>query len=343
MQVTRFPFKRTVVCAVAALTVVLLTAVAVSYLPTSRQKMCRSVAMMECRSYYVVRAGGEPLFCFRSLSSDTLLQGVDTAAAKIAEVDYMPACWVNRWALVPSCRGRLLTRETGNADSVRSWMERHGDWMIAREKARMEREMKALDHKASELKYYLNVHNVQDEGFNTVSQYAVKVNHDKDSVAHILDKLKHLRKGVRITVAQVSDYTLLERTEAGKQKRIPCRRRSLRDKSGFILLQTIDGKTPDGACAQSLHGWFPWRADEGDLVFVAGFSGMDRVAFDASSAVAAIAPGHVTGADGRHNIPQILAPDGSPVFSQNGCFLGLSCQGKVVGTKELARLFKNIR
>lgn len=343
MQVTRFHVKRTVACAVAALTVILLAVVAVSYLPTSRQKMCRSVAMMECRSYYVVRAGGKRLFCFRTLSPDTLLAGVDTAAAKIAEVDYMPACWVNRWAFLPSCKGRLLTREKGNADSVRSWMARHGEWMLVREKARMEREMKALDHKASELKYYLNVHNVQDEGFNTVSQYAVKVNHDKDSVAHILGKLKHLRAGARIAVDHVTDYTLLERTEAGKQKRIPCRRCSSKDESGFVLVQTIDGKTPDGACAQSLHRWLSWRADEGDLVFVAGYSGMNRVAFDASSSVADIAPGHVTGADGRHNIPQILAPDGSPVFSQNGCFLGLSCQGKVVGTKQLARLFKNIR
>ncbi len=335
--------KRMAGCVVAVVVILWVVMAGLSYLPTSRDKMDQSVAMMECRSYYAVRADGKPLFCFQDLTSDTLFSCVDTAAVEIARVSYAPACWVNASVFIPSCKGRLVTCMSGNGDSVRAVVAKHGDRIVAHEIAVLEREEKALEHKASELKYYLNVHGVQDEGFNSVSKYAVKVNHEKDSVSHILSRLRQLRQNVRLDVSYVTDYTLLVRSAKGKLERKPCRPLSSRDAYGFVLVQTKDATTPDGACAQNLHNWLPWKAAEGDLIFVPGYGGMSRPAFDACKAIANLTPGHVTDATGKHNIPQLLAPDGSPVYSQNGCFVGLTCQGRVIDTKTLARLFKTVK
>ncbi len=343
MKFSAFKYKRVAGCVVAVIVLLGVVMTSFSYLPTSRSKMERSVAMMECRSYYAVRVDGKPLFYFQNLTSDTLFSRVDTAAIEIAQVSYTPACWVNACAVIPSCRGRLVTYVDGNGDSVKAVVSKHRGRILAHEIAVLEKEEKILEHKALELKYYLNVHGVQDEGFNSVSKYAVKVNHEKDSVSHILARLRHLHQKARIDVAYVTDYTLLVRSANGKLERKPCRPLSSRDAHGFVLLQTKDATTPDGACTQNLHNWLSWTADDGDLIFVPGYGGMSRPAFDAGKATANLTPGHVTDATGKHNIPQLLAPDGSPVYSQNGCFLGLTCQGRVIGTKTLARLFKTVK
>ncbi len=340
MKISKNSVKRAVACAVVAIVVLSLVVAAVSYLPTSRGKMTSSVALVECRSYYAVKVDGKRLFCFNALTPDTLFERIDTAAAGVPTVSYSPGCWVQTGVLWPSCRGRLVAHVAGRGDSVRTLVNHSGARLLACETDRLQQEEEKLSHKAAELKYYLNVHGVQDEGFNSVSEYDVKVRHDKDSVSHILALLRRVRQGAKVEAVRILEFTLLMRGENGKLERRPCRMLSQPDSRGFVLLQTADRSTPAGICAQSFHRWLPWRANEGDLVFSAGYDGMNSPAFDAAQSEASLTPGHVTDTKKRLNMPRLLTPDGSPVFSQRGCFLGLAWRGQVVETDALFSVLK---
>ncbi len=339
MNISALNKKRIAGCAVFFVLLVLLVMAAVAYWPTSRNRMCHSVAVMECRSYYTVHVGGKPLFCFRGLTADTLFDQVDTAAVEASSVTYSPACWAIGSTWVSSCKGRLITHVLAKGDSVRSLASKLAQHIVERQTEELQKEEKALKHKASELKYYLTVHSVQDEGFNAVSKYAVKVNHEKDSVTHLLERLRHISQHARLTVSYTTDFTLLTRNVKGKLQRIPCRQLSVCDGNGFVMVQTQDKATPDDATPQHFHKWLAWSGKADDLVFVPGFAGMGSAGFDVRTATARITPGHML-TDSRHNIPSLLAPDGSPVFSHQGCFLGLTCQGRVVSPRQIKTLFE---
>ena len=188
-----------------------------------------------------------------------------------------------------------------------------------------------------------------------MSKYAVKVNHEKDSVTHLLERLRHISQHARLTVSYTTDFTLLIRNGKGKLQRIPCRQLSVCDGNGFVMVQTQDKATPDDATSQHFHKWLAWSGKADDLVFVPGFAGMGSAGFDVRTATARITPGHML-TDSRHhsqqhccalaynlirhNSPSLLAPDGSPVFSHQGCFLGLTCQGRVVSPRQIKTLFE---
>ncbi len=340
MKISKVLMKRVVVCAAIAIVALLLVVEVMSYLPTSREQMEHSAVLVECRSYYAVNVNGKRIFCFNALTPDTLFQRIDTTASGMPTVSYSSACWIRTGMFLPTCRGRMVAHVAGHGDSVRTLVNRFGAQLVTREINHLQQKEEELTHKAAELTYYLNVHGVQDEGFNSVSEYAVKVRHEKDSVAHILALLRSVRQGAKVEAMHIMEYTLLTHNDKGKLVRYPCRPLSTIDKHGFVLLRTSDGSTPAGIRAQSFHRWQPCHPHEGDLVFTVGYGGMNGPAFDATKSEASLSPGHVVDASGRFNVPRLLASDGSPVFSQRGCFLGLAWHGKVIGVDELSSLLK---
>lgn len=340
MGMSKVPKKRVALWLSVVIVIILLILTILSYLPSSRDNMVRSVALVECRSYYSVKVDGKRLFYFSALTRDTLFERVDTVTVNVSKVNFLPACWVRPSMLWPFCQGRMVVSMSSRGDSLRTFANREGMRLLEREMDRLVETEKSIAHVILELDYYLNVHNVQEEGYNLVSTYVVKACHDRDSVSKVLSLLRGVRHGAKVEVVPVKEFSLLTYDENGKLVRRPCRMLSQSDSSGLMILQTEDGTSPDGICSQSLHRWLPWRCSKGDQVFAVGYGGINTSVFDATKSEASLTSGSIVDDNGRLDMPRLLVPDGSPVFSRNGCFLGLVCDGRVVSADVLSSSLK---
>ncbi len=340
MNISKTSVRRFALWLSIVIVALLLILTTLSYLPASRDNMLRSVALVECRSYYSVNVDGKRLFCFSALTRDTLFERIDTVAANISKVNFLSACWVRSSMLWPFCQGRMVVHMPSRGDSLCTLANREGVRLLEREKDRLVETEKSIAHVVLEMDYYLNVHNVQEEGYNLVSTYVVKACHDRDSVSKVLALLRGVRHGAKVEVVPVREFSLLTRDEKGKLVRLPCRMLSQSDRNGFALLQTEDGKSTDEICSQSLHRWLSWCCSKGDQVFAVGYGGINGPAFDAAKSEASLTSGYIVDDNGRLDMPRLLVPDGSPVFSRNGSFLGLVCGGHVVSADVLSSSLK---
>lgn len=330
-------------CVFLLLTVLLLAA----YYPVSRADMTGSVAMVECRSFYTVKIGGRTAFFFGGIGPDTTLVGLGTDSLQAVRTTLSAACWTRRYALLPSCRGRLLVSEdtTGGAQVCRQ-TERQFATIVRKERKRLSAIVAAYTHEASELKYYLSVHGVQDEGFNDISGYADRLSHSCDSVRRLLAMLEKIDTGAGASVTHTVRFTLLTHDADGKSVRQPCLRLTDHSPQGFSLIQTADGQTPSEARPVYFHTLGQWPVSDGDMVFIASFAGMGSKAFTPGKGSAALLPARlrVLSADSvAHDLSRRLAPDGSPVFSRSGHLIGISRNGCVVREGTLHSLFKQAR
>ena len=128
--------------------------------------------------------------------------------------------FVNRYSFLPSCKGRIWV----NIDST-IWRNRYKN---VNPLTFLEAKTDSLDSvyedakwKVSELNYYLHSHNVTDEGFNRISDYAHREILLRDSAKKMLDSIARIKKGhqLRIQFKQklIAHYTL---QQAGDGKKI---------------------------------------------------------------------------------------------------------------------------
>ena len=84
--------------------------------PFSVKRMAACTALVECKSHYELLADGKPVVCFKtlgdSLAPECLSLNTDST---VTTCTYTTAIWVNRWPLLPSCAGLMLT---ANGDST---------------------------------------------------------------------------------------------------------------------------------------------------------------------------------------------------------------------------------
>ena len=129
------------------------------------------------------------------------------------------------------------------------------------------------------LKYYLRVHGVQDEGYHDITRYyrrqdrqlqrLLSLQRDtKRQTAIITQRISILRKA--LANLSGAKFTTQARYEAivqeGKQRqRYPLHAVAERSRQGYLLLQRTDSITPDSARAVSMVAW-PRMLDEEALV-----------------------------------------------------------------------------
>ena len=130
------------------------------------------------------------------------------------------------------------------------------------------------------------------------------------------------------------EYTAIYRSAEGKLVRTPLRLVGSVD--GMALLQTADGKTPEGAAAVSL---LPWNMDDNCEARAVGFPTIGEEGMECDTVSAQILPTQVE--QGRkHRLPRMLGSDGTPVFSTKGRFIGMVC-GDTIATRRAIRRILN--
>lgn len=300
--------------------------------PENAETIRRSALVVEVTTWHEVDAGGKAVLYFSEMQGDSALVRVTHHRDSALHRHYSAGCWVNKWPGIPSCFGRLASVDVAE-EKVRPRSDADVAQMC---REAVELELKALKGQKAELDYYLRSHGVQDNGYQQIAALAGHVRQSYDECLRSKAILDSLGNGVRLGVATRSTYKATYRDESGKRHSVPCRLLTRDERTGAIMLQANDGLTPDGAHALSL---LPWRHNGDGAIRVAGFPGLGVKGIESDTVSVRLLPGHST-KYGRHDIPAVLAPDGSAVFTAHGQFLGLTRGKEIVERTLLRKLFE---
>ncbi len=311
---------------------------AYSYLPVSRDNMKRSVAVVQCDYYFVIADGHRMVAYFGGVKQDSTLDIFSTDRLNAIQHTYHAACWVNKLALLPSCKGRLIAAmDTHTADSLTVTVANHLDRILQKETDYLKSELKRLQFKKEELRYFLSIHDVMDEGYNMISQYATMVNHQCDSVTKLLKVLKQEKNHNMLRVKYVAKYKVLYMDDSLKQRVIPCvLTEGALLNNRYAALRTHNSETPNGTHALYFHLWPTMGVRVKSTVFAAGYTPDVLAGGYGGKRSVVLMPGTIMDKKGRlarTDIPTTVMSDGGAAFSANGFFVGLMQDGMVMNEK----------
>lgn len=306
-----------------------------TFMPLPAENMKRSVALIEAFSRYELLADGKPVAFFSSINDSLQPEGMSPSADQdTATKTYATACWVNRWPLLPSCNGLLLTANSDSAAAKRlAAANRRMPEIIRKAIEDTRTKVGLLNKTIEETGYYMKTHNVNDDGYNIIAEYAEGLEQRKAKAERLLSVLTAASEGRQTAMRLVTKYTVISKDTAGNTLRTPCSLLTTDNTKPLILLQTNDRRTPGGAVTLYPHLWLTPQIDSGDGITTAAFPGCRLYGYRPDKAKPQISSGTATGKD-CHDMPTVLAPDGSPVFTANGVFAGISVKGRVIKPAE---------
>lgn len=315
-----------------------------SFLPFSVERMKRSSALIEYISYYELKAEGKTVAWFKTLNDSCMPETISLSAeTTVMNKSFITGCWVNEYPFIPSCKGFIITT---NPDSTACAMlmtaNRKTHEMIRRKSEKLSGTIKELNKKGEELDYYLSVHNVNDDGYNTMADYADLIRKRKEHAEKIQAALHEALKKQKLSIRLIQKYTALHKDKAGKTQHITCRTITQQSANPFCLIQTKDNAMPPGASALYLHRWPVAKPDNGDEIAAASHPGCTLTGFNPDKSSAKVFNGTVTTA-GKHDVPPLLAPDGTAIFSPHGQLQGISYRGMIIPPGYFGFRIKSLR
>ena len=253
-----------------------------------------------------------------------LVSGKDTVKLTADSV-HQEGVWVNRHWWWASCDGRVLTvSPTSRVTTV--------DVSIICDSISTLLHRKEIERK--ELAYYLRSHGVMDEGYAKIAAYANRQSKRTDSLKQMLIAIqkacptdstgKKSEKAKKTRFVLRCDYRVSWYDGNNKLRSVACKpvTRKLTDKAAPLILHTRRYVKPWGVYAVRN---VPWGAAKHRKILTA------KIIRDEKTA-----PYHsiiVTGnywQDRGHDIPELFATDGAPVFTQHGRFIGIIRGGGVM-------------
>lgn len=302
-----------------------------SFWPSSARQMKRSVAIVACQSWYEMVCKGKTILYFSDIAADTALVRPSLQQDSCVRTTYSTGVWVNRYAFMPSCRGRMLTVMTkpNEINQQDAWK------LIEKEKERNQKRIRQLRDQLKELNYYLRINNVHDEGYNTVAAYAYEKEDEKAHCIRLAQLFDTVRKTDRPQLIRKAVYTAYYRLPNGECQQVRMREVGSSKQCQTVLLQTVGRKTPTGVAPLSI--FFVNGKSHGAALAV-GYGGLGVKELASSDASCSIIP--TTLHDNRHDLPAVLGGDGSPVFSTRGYFIGITKGNEVITRSQLRDLLR---
>lgn len=229
--------RRVIISIVATIASLAMVAMFVWWLwKPSEATLAKSVAVVERTGCYLLEADGRPLL---ALGYDTL---------------YTPAVWANRYALFPSCKGRLATPIVGRRDSMERWpAAKIQAWARDRLSAD-DSTAQSLRRQAASIGYYLKVHGVQDEGYHEIARHAQRLRSRLDNINATDSVLRKALASKAIGFRRHEQYHIIYNSD-GKQRKVGCAIERARVADGYLLLRAAGKTLPKSAKAVSLWLW----------------------------------------------------------------------------------------
>lgn len=297
--------------------------------PVGALRMQRSTVLMERRAYYSLSSNGKDVFYFSGVSADSLFVGISTDSDSAMTVDCSAGFWINRWALFPSCLGRLVTSFVP-IDSVTV----ASTTLLANQREYCSNEIKRLSAVGRELKYYLRSHSASDEGFNRVATYNENVLDDLRRLRMLYELIDSVTShGGDFIINKHERFTAFYHGLFRHSKSVDCN--VLVSSDSLLLLRTHNGITPIGALAVSPSLFA--SADVGDSLVCVGFGALSMFERADTTARYAVVPGTFGG--GKVSVPIFLTGRGSPVYTKKGLLLGVNRGDRLVRRDDISSLF----
>ena len=139
-----------------------------------RESVQAAKARIEVYSSYEIRRGDKTLLHFDE----------DTTT--------LAAVFVNRWALVPSCQGRLAASYDASI-TQNKYKGLDADSVLVEKVDSLDSLYKDSKWKESELAYYIHSHSVMDLGYNRICAFENREKVLRDSAKKMLDSLHHIQ------------------------------------------------------------------------------------------------------------------------------------------------------
>ena len=305
--------------------------VAWSFWPSSARQMKRSVAIVACQSWYEMVCKGKTILYFSDIAADTALVRPSLQQDSCVRTIYATGVWVNSCFFMPSCRGRMISvmEKPDEINQQDAWM------LIEKEKERNEKRIRQLRAQLKELNYYLRIHNVHDEGYNTVAAYAYEKEGEKAYCMRLARLFDTVRQADRPQLIRKAVYTAYYRLPNGECQQVRMREVGSSKQCQTVLLQTVGRKTPTGVAPVSI---FFINGKSHGATLAVGYGGLGVKELASSDASCSIIP--TTLHDNRHDLPAVLGGDGSPVFSTRGYFIGITKGNEVITRSQLRGLLR---
>ena len=89
-------------------------------LPSSADEMKRCAVVVNAESWHEVRVDGKPLLYFAECYGDSAFSDLRTVRNEALHSTYSAGFWTNRWLMMPSCEGRIVTAIETPTDALRA-------------------------------------------------------------------------------------------------------------------------------------------------------------------------------------------------------------------------------
>lgn len=153
------------------------------------------------------------------------------------------AVWVNKYRLVPSCHGRLVSNYVPSKG--KDYKKTEIDSIVGSMRDSLETDLKMLGSVSDELNYFLSVHGVQDEGYDMVISDKEHLNSLINERRKALDRLKDITDSSSVRIVKSDVFTVVwhdHENVVRKKQCLPVGRVS--DKR--LMYQTLDKTMPIG-------------------------------------------------------------------------------------------------
>jgi hypothetical protein len=233
--------------------------------------------------------------------------------------------WVNRFWWLPSCLGRIVTvAPPVHLFHDKPWPKDHKALMSLL-KSETDSLAKLYHYKViegKELAYYLRTHGVQDEGYNLIVSYSYRQKAETDSLGKLLKVLKAIKPKSSVSLVCSRTYKAwwVDRFKKYHEAECLSSESAQPQTSGLLMLQTKDHLTPLGVNPMSRYPWITMRNRK--LFCVTLVRKPKEKNYDAL-----IVEGHAQYE--KHDLPQLFAPQGAPVFTVRGCYAGTVDQREI--------------
>lgn len=313
-------------------------------LPLRHRFQYRSVVSIRLRYCFAATAGGTDTVFFSGYTMTNGLTHLGSTQAKATMTNRGTGFWYSPLPFAINNMGRMVTAAAiASPDTMISCIESRLDTILNRELRRLTEQEHDINEGRRQFEYYMNTHDVMDEGYNEVAYFRDRVEEQYNETQTLISRLQKLigSDSLHLTFLSEYSYSTVDRDGRVKGHFAPCRRikTTVEGKRGTAVLQTMNRLRPidTDVLGYPLLNLMSFTSKEHSRRAIAYAFNYTAMPDSAAEAKVSRFEGRVwkaaTGRAYETDIPALPCTDGAPVVDRRGVLLGLLEQGCVVPIK----------